>query len=48
MTSEMKSASDGWARATTAMGEAMTGAMRVPNAIGATRPFDPLAIARCR
>ena len=31
--------------ATAAMGEAMTSALRAPAGIGATRPYDPLAIA---
>lgn len=45
MTPDVKNVGDGWARATTAMGEAMTRAMAKPAGIGATRPYDPLAIA---
>ncbi len=43
----MSEIGDSWARATAAMGEAMVKAMQAPTpAVGGTRPYDPLAIAR--
>jgi polyhydroxyalkanoate synthase len=42
----MNDVTGGWTRAAAAMGQAMTRAAAAPSAIGATRPFDPLAIAQ--
>ncbi len=42
----MSDATQGWARATATMADAMAKAVGSPASIGTTRPYDPLAISR--